>query len=45
MTDRQRRKAARLIAQKWQDKGKEDEDDRSYWFDMRKAEEKKFAFM
>ena len=34
MTDQQRREAARLFAQKWQGKGKEDEDDRSYWIDI-----------
>ena len=34
MTEQQRREAARLFAQKWQGRGKEDEDDRSYWIDI-----------
>ncbi len=34
MTDTQRREAARQFYQKWVNKGKEDEDDRSYWIDL-----------
>ncbi len=34
MTDAERREAARLFYQKWAGKGKEDEDDRSYWLDI-----------
>ena len=34
MTDAERREAARQFIQKWNGKGKEDEDDRSYWIDL-----------
>jgi len=34
MTDAERREAARRFAQKWKDKGREDEDDRSFWIDF-----------
>lgn len=34
MTDAERREAARQFVNKWNGKGKEDEDDRSYWFDL-----------
>ena len=34
MTDAEQREAARQFYQKWAGKGKEDEDDRSYWFDI-----------
>ena len=34
MTDAERREAARQFYQKWNGKGKEDEDDRSYWLDI-----------
>lgn len=34
MTDAERREAARQFFQKWVGKGKEDEDDRSYWLDI-----------
>lgn len=34
MTDSERREAARQFIQKWNGKGKEDEDDRSYWLDI-----------
>ena len=34
MTDAERREAARQFYQKWHGKGKEDEDDRSYWLDI-----------
>ena len=34
MTDAERREAARQFYQKWVNKGKEDEDDRSYWIDF-----------
>lgn len=34
MTDAERREAARQFYQKWVGKGKEDEDDRSYWLDI-----------
>ena len=34
MTDAEQREAARLFYQKWAGKGKEDEDDRSYWIDI-----------
>lgn len=34
MTDVQQREAARQFFYKWKGRGKEDEDDRSYWIDM-----------
>lgn len=34
MTDAERREAARQFIQKWNGKGKDDEDDRSYWIDL-----------
>lgn len=34
MTDAERREAARQFYQKWFNKGKEDQDDRSYWIDF-----------
>lgn len=34
MTDAEKREAVRQFIQKWQNKGKEDEDDRSYWLDI-----------
>ena len=34
MTDAEKREAARQFYQKWHDKGREDEDDRSYWIDF-----------
>jgi type I restriction-modification system DNA methylase subunit len=34
MTDSEKREAARQFFQKWVHKGKEDEDDRSYWIDI-----------
>ncbi len=34
MTDTERREAARQFYQKWVNRGKEDEDDRSYWIDF-----------
>lgn len=34
MTENDRREAARQFIIKWTGKGKEDEDDRSYWFDL-----------
>lgn len=34
MTDSERREAARQFYQKWVNRGKEDEDDRSYWIDF-----------
>lgn len=34
MTDAEKREAARQFYYKWSGKGKEDEDDRSYWFDF-----------
>ena len=34
MTDAERREAARQFYQKWANRGKEDEDDRSYWIDF-----------
>ena len=34
MTDAERREAARRFYQKWVNRGKEDEDDRSYWIDF-----------
>ncbi len=34
MTDSERREAARQFYQKWVNKGREDEDDRSYWIDF-----------
>ncbi|MBO6309461.1 MAG: SAM-dependent DNA methyltransferase [Oribacterium sp.] len=34
MTDAERREAARRFAQKWKDKGREDEDDRSFWIEF-----------
>lgn len=34
MTDVEKREAARQFIQKWQGKGKEDEDDRSFWLDL-----------
>lgn len=34
MTDTERREAARQFYQKWANRGKEDEDDRSYWIDF-----------
>ena len=34
MTDNEKREAARQFFYKWQNKGKEDEDDRSFWIDF-----------
>ena len=34
MTDQEQREAARQFFYKWKDKGKEDEDARSYWIDV-----------
>lgn len=34
MTDAEKREASRQFFQKWNGKGKEDEDDRSYWLDI-----------
>lgn len=34
MTDAEKREETRQFIQKWHDKGKEDEDDRSYWLDI-----------
>lgn len=34
MTDSEKREAARQFYQKWVGKGREDEDDRSYWLDI-----------
>ena len=34
MTDAERREASRQFYNKWRNKGKEDEDDRSYWLDI-----------
>jgi hypothetical protein len=34
MTDSEKREASRQFFQKWANKGKEDEDDRSYWIDI-----------
>ena len=34
MTDVEKREAARMLFYKWKDRGKEDEDDRSYWIDI-----------
>lgn len=34
MTDAEKREASRQFFQKWSGKGKEDEDDRSYWLDI-----------
>ena len=34
MTDAERREAARQFVQKWNGKGKEDGEDRSYWLDI-----------
>ena len=34
MTDAERREAARQFINKWNGKGREDEDDRSYWLDI-----------
>lgn len=34
MTDAQKREAARNFINKWKDKGKEDEDARSFWIDI-----------
>ena len=34
MTESEKRESARLFCQKWKNKGKEDEDDRSYWIDI-----------
>lgn len=34
MTDSERREAARQFSQKWANKGREDEDDRSFWIDF-----------
>ena len=34
MTETERREAARQFIQKWHGRGKEDEDDRSYWLDI-----------
>lgn len=34
MTDAEKREASRQFFQKWNEKGKEDEDDRSYWLDI-----------
>ncbi len=34
MTDAEKREASRQFYQKWHGKGKEDEDDRSYWLDI-----------
>ena len=34
MTDNEKREAARQFYQKWVNRGREDEDDRSYWIDF-----------
>ena len=34
MTDAERREASRQFYNKWRNRGKEDEDDRSYWLDI-----------
>ena len=34
MTNAEIREACKLFIQKWQGKGKEDEDDYSFWFDI-----------
>lgn len=34
MTDAEKREAARQFYQKWHDRGREDEDNRSYWLDI-----------
>lgn len=34
MTNAEKREAARQLIQKWHNKGREDEDDRSYWLDI-----------
>lgn len=34
MTDQEQREGARQFYNKWHGKGKEDEDDRSYWIDL-----------
>ncbi len=34
MTEQERREAARQFWYKWRGNGKEDWDDRSYWFDI-----------
>lgn len=34
MTDAEKREAARQFYQKWHDRGREDEDDRSFWLDI-----------
>lgn len=34
MTEAERREAARQFCQKWANRGREDEDDRSYWIDF-----------
>lgn len=34
MTDAEKREAARMFFYRWKDRGKEDEDDRSYWIDI-----------
>lgn len=34
MTNAEKREAARQFVNKWQGRGKEDEDDRSFWFDI-----------
>ena len=34
MTDAERREAARQFINKWNGKGREDEDDRSFWLDI-----------
>lgn len=34
MTDAEKREASRQFFQKWNGKGREDEDDRSYWLDI-----------
>ena len=34
MTDAERREAARQFYNKWAGRGREDEDDRSYWLDI-----------
>ena len=40
MTDAQQREAARQFYYKWNGKGKEDEDARSYWIDILQSKQR-----
>ena len=45
MTDAQQREAARQFFYKWNGKGKEDEDARSYWIDLLSHKLDSFSFL